>query len=103
MKLKLTFTERFFLMRALPTEDTFMNLNIKNDVKEKIDITPEDEKEVDFKPHENGFKWNLEVDKAKEFDLSNSEVQYLKSKLNNLDQKAMLSEQLLEVYKQINK
>ena len=100
LNLKLTFTERFYLERLMPLEDSFTNLIAMKSIDKKIGVTDEDKKAANFQMDEIKATWKR-TDEPKEFDINPSEVVYLKEKLKEADDKKVLSHELIEVYSAI--
>lgn len=100
-KIKLTFTERLQLGQLMPGEDTFSNLVVREDVKEKIKLSQEDFENNNFKPSTDGRAQWTDTGETIEIELSNPEKEYLKSKLTEASDKKKLNEKLIQVYKSI--
>lgn len=96
-KLKLTFTERFYLTQLMPSEDSFTNIISKKSLSEKIGISDEEKEKHNFKIQENKVTWQ-KTDETTEVELNPNEVIYLKEKLKAADTKKVLSEELVDVY-----
>jgi len=96
-KLELTFTERFHLIQMMPQEDSHANLIICKSIKEKINITPKEEKENNFSVEKNILKWT-DTGKKIKVEFNPSECNYLRTKLKEANANAKLNIGLIDVY-----
>lgn len=105
--MKLTLKDRIIILKTvLPEYDTKVNIEIKRGIVNKIGLTSNEEKEVIIQDLGNGqmhigFSSASATTDFKEFELNALEIDYLKNRVNNLDNSAMFSEFTYDTYSKI--
>lgn len=97
MKLKLL--DRIILKGLLRTEGSFIDLTIRKDLVEKIDISQEEIKEFEIKTVGNSLEWSTEAsEKEFEYDLTDLETNAVVEQLKKLDKEEKLSSDHMNLY-----
>lgn len=99
--LKLTFTERIYLMEIMPQQDSINNLIVRKDLLKRIELQQEESIANKFTTDEQGKSGWRDNGKRKEVKLTEPENLYLKERLKEASEKKNLSEHLIDVYQQI--
>lgn len=99
-KIELTFTEKLFISQLIPTEDSFNNLVVRNDIVEKIGLKQEDYTENKYKVVGKNSTWS-DTGKKTIVEFTNPEKEYLKEKLKLADTQKKLNFRLVDFYKKI--
>ena len=100
MKLELTFTERFYLISMMPAKDNFANLVIRKDIKDRIQLTQDEQVKNKFTVNGDSTSW-LDNGEKITVEISNPEKAYLKAIFTKLNQTNELVEHLINIYESI--
>lgn len=109
--MKLTLKDRVLILNSvLPAYDNMANMKLKSSIVSKIDMTKEDESkliinqlgngqvEIALKdPEKNISAWTT----GSEYDLTNDEIKYMKSRVEFIDKNGMFSMETMETYEKI--
>lgn len=103
MELKLKVIERIILSNICPPEDSFLNLVARKELLEKLTLTTEEVENFEVKEQNGSILWNENKEKEIVIKISDSEKEYLSSKLIKLNKDEKLNFNLIDVYKKITK
>ena len=105
--MKLTLKDRVLILNSiLPQFDTMANMKLKIHISEKVKITPDEQSNIVMKDAgqgqiEIGFKTIYAQSKEREFEMSNEELIYLKSRVEFIDRNGMISAETIDSYSKI--
>lgn len=105
--MKLTLKDRVLILNSiLPQFDTMANMKLKIHISEKVKITPDEQSNIVMKDAgqgqiEIGFKTIDAQSKEREFEMSNEELIYLKSRVEFIDRNGMISAETIDSYSKI--
>lgn len=100
-KIDFSLLDRIALTETLPTRDSFMNLSLRRDILNKIQITGKERSKYGIEVTESGIQYKPNKDKFS-YPFSESEINYLKQKLRGLSAQGILPDELFEVATQLN-
>ena len=105
--MELTIRDRVVIINTvLPQFDTRKNIELKQSIVKKIELSEAEQNDVVLIPAGRestsvGFKTEEAIIAVEKFEFTGEELQYLKHKIDVLDQNGMFSVETLETYNKI--
>jgi hypothetical protein len=99
-KIKLSTLERLSLSTILPEKDNIDRLLLRKGIIEKVEITPDEAKEIELKQVGSSLTWNDKA-KDKEVELLEVEMNYLNNCLDELSNKKEFPYSMLNIYQKL--
>lgn len=96
--MELKVLERVMLFNLLPVEGDFGTLRVVRRLKEELELTTDEQVLIGFSRNGPEFKWERELDPAKEFDLDATALRIISDRLKDLDAKKKLTMQHYSLY-----
>ena len=93
----LTVKERLLISQIYPEKSSITDQTIVRDIMRKLEITQEEQTEIEFKTTPQGFTWNQEKEKVSAVEFTDAELNLLKNQVNNLDKEQKVTQQLVEL------
>lgn len=99
--LRLSFGERMNFSLVYPKETDILTGLILRDIKNKINLSQKEIKTLDAKRSGNGMEWQTKNDKIKNISFTTPEMEFLKSRVAELDKQKKVPQDFLEIALQI--
>lgn len=101
--MKLTIYERFILKEILPDHGTMLQMITMESIRDKTRITVKDIDKYSIRDnHETGnVEWDTSIDKGEEFKLDPSEIEFLKNRYKELDERGEITTRTFSLCKKI--
>jgi hypothetical protein len=93
----LTVKERLLISQIYPEKSSLTEQTIVRDVSRKLEISQEEQTEIEFKTMPQGFTWNQEKEQVKVVEFTDAELNLLKDRVNALDKEQKITQQILEL------
>jgi len=93
----LTVKERLLISQIYPEKSSLTDQTIVRDIMRKLEITQDEQTEIEFKAMPQGFTWNQEKEKVLPVEFTEAEINLLKNQVNNLDKEQKVTQQLVEL------
>jgi len=93
----LTVKERLLISQIYPEKSSLTDQTIVRDIMRKLEITQDEQTEIEFKTMPQGFTWNQEKEQVKAVEFTDAEINLLKNQVNNLDKEQKVTQQLVEL------
>jgi hypothetical protein len=93
----LTVKERLLISQIYPEKSSLTEQTIVRDISRKLEITQEEQTEIEFKTMPQGFTWNQEKEHVKAVEFTDAEINLLKDRVNALDKEQKITQQILEL------
>lgn len=93
----LTVKERLLISQIYPEKSSLTDQTIVRDIMRKLEITQEEQKEIEFKAMQQGFTWNQEKEKVLPVEFTDAELNLLKTQVATLDKEQKVTQQLVEL------
>jgi len=101
--MKLMIFERIIIQKLYPNTGNLITQTIVKDISEKVRITQDEMKEIEFKIEENSkYIWNKDKDKGKDINFTEMEINLLKNEVEKLDKEEMITQDILGLCLKIN-
>jgi len=99
MKMKLTIKDRLLFSTLYPQQSDILTQMLVRDISDKVKIEKEELDEIEFKPNKNGqgFSWNKEKAIEVEMEFTKTELEWLQSRVQELDKKKTITQDLLDL------
>ena len=99
IQIELNVGERYALMSILPVKERFDTLLLIKGLKERLAVTEEEKKEIEWVEHKNGSAvWEDEKDLRKPFTFIEGEVELLKKLFKAVEESGDLHISLMALY-----
>ena len=99
MRVKLAVADRLQFAGFIPEEGNFLDLTLRNDILNKVSLTQKEIADWEVKPEGNNIRWSAEKAKDIDIEFTDSESEFLRSKLEKLNETNKLSPQTFNLYK----
>jgi hypothetical protein len=99
--IKLSTLERLSLPTILPDKDNIDRLLIRKSIVEKTEIGIEESNKIELKQEGSVLRWNAEGKFEKDYDFSETEINYMKNCIDDLSNKKELRASLIDLYQKI--
>lgn len=101
--MKLTIYERFILKEILPDHGTMLQMIMMESIRTKTQITVKDIDKYSIKDNaETGnVDWNTSIDTGEEFELDPAEIEFLKNRYKELDERGEITIRTFSLCKKI--
>jgi hypothetical protein len=93
--MKLTIKDRVVMPSLYPKESNIVNQILVKDIKEKVELTQPELKEIDFKPMGTHYSWDMKKAKDKKVDFTEAELDLLKNEIDKLDKEKKITQDIL--------
>jgi ribosomal protein L18E len=93
----LTVKERLLISQIYPEKSSLTEQTIVRDVSRKLELSQDEQKEIEFKTIPQGFTWNQEKEQVKVVEFTDAELNLLKDRVNALDKEQKITQQILEL------
>ena len=97
----LTVKDRLNIFQLFPVEGDILTQTMIRDITKKIEVGEKESKEIDLSvDNKNGrlsYAWDSEKAKDKEIDLSGSEIQFMRDRIDTLDKEKKITQYLLDL------
>ena len=103
MKIKLSIADRLELPILFPQQGTMLTQMVVKDIVAKINLSVDETKQIGLKQEDNLLKWNQnESNKLdKEIDFSDAEINFLHSRVDELDKEGKVILRVVELFNRI--
>jgi hypothetical protein len=102
INIELGIKDRLKLIEVLPEKGTFEKLIIKQALHDKIAIQQNDVQKYSINEINNRLEWKkIDGSDIEKYELTELEFTYIKSILKDLNEKELLTTDLLDIYKQV--
>lgn len=103
MKLKLSITERLYLVPIFPEKSSFEKNILTKDILKKVRLNQDDVAKYDIKEtEENKLKWNfVDGSDVEEFEFTDKEINLIKEILKSQSESNILHTNLDDVYEKL--
>lgn len=103
MKLKLSITERLYLVPIFPEKSSFEKNILAKDIVKKVGLNQEDVTKYDIKETEGGkLRWNfIDGSDVEEFEFTDKEISLIKEILRTQNESNILHTNLNDVYEKL--
>ena len=103
--MKLTFRDRIAFFQLYPDRANIITLRLVRDLKDKIDFNAKEIDEYKIKFKDGNITWDLDLNDKMEFavSLTNSELEFIKDRVRELDNSKSIPFPLLSLCEKINK
>lgn len=101
--MKLTIYERFILEEILPDHGTMLQIITMQSIRNKTKITVKDIAKYSIKDNTKtgNIDWDRSIDNGEEFDLDPAEIEFLKNRYKELDERGEITVRILSLCKKI--
>ena len=101
--MKLTIYERFILEEILPDHETMLQIITMQSIRNKTKITVKDIAKYSIKDNTKtgNIDWDRSIDNGEEFDLDPAEIEFLKNRYKELDERGEITVRILSLCKKI--
>ena len=101
--MKLTISERFQFLTLFPEQGSLLVQLTIRDIVDKVNLNDKERKAINFKIVDTTATWDIK--KAKEIDVefTNAELQFLKKRIQTLDEEGKISQQNLSLCLKLQK
>lgn len=101
--MKLTVYERFILKEILPDHGTMLQMITMESIRNKTQITVKDIDKYSIRDNnETGnVEWDSSIDKGEEFELDPAEIEFLKNRYKELDERGEITMRTFSLCKKI--
>lgn len=101
--MKLTIFERFILEEIMPDHGTMLQMITMQSILSKTQITTKDIKKYSIKDNTKTGKldWNVSIDNGEEFEMDPVEVEFLKNRYKELDERGEITIRIFSLCKKI--
>ena len=99
----LTIYERFILEEILPDHGTMLQIITMQSIRNKTKITVKDIAKYSIKDNTKtgNIDWDRSIDNGEEFDLDPAEIEFLKNRYKELDERGEITVRILSLCKKI--
>ena len=99
--MKLTIYERFILEEILPDHGTMLQIITMQSIRNKTKITVKDIAKYSIKDNTKtgNIDWDRSIDNGEEFDLDPAEIEFLKNRYKELDERGEITVRILSLCK----
>lgn len=97
--MELDLKERLGLLNLLPNEGDYIALCLRESVVKKVSLLPEEVENWGVTVEGNSFNWEEDKAEVLEYEFSNSELEFVKKVLRELDANKKLTVATMELYK----
>ena len=104
--MELTFNDRLIFFQLYPDRGNIITLRLIKDIRDKVDFAAKEVDKYKIKASTDGrVTWdkNLDVEMGFAIDLTNSELEFLKDRIRELDNSKSIPFSLLSLCEKINK
>lgn len=103
MKIKLSIADRLELPVLFPQQGTILVQMVVKDIIAKIDLSADEIKQIGLKQEDNLLKWNQDESNKldKEIDFSDAEINFLRSRVDELDKEGKVTLRVVELFNRI--
>jgi hypothetical protein len=95
--LALTVRERLLISQLYPREASLTDQTIVRDITRKVEISQAEQKKIGLKPMTQGFTWDDKKEKVLQAELTETELNLLKDRVEQLDKEKKITQQLVEL------
>lgn len=101
--MKLTIYERFILEEILPDHGTMLQIITMQSIRNKTKITVKDIAKYSIKDNTKtgNIDWDRSIDNGEEFELDPAEIEFLKNRYKELDERGEITARILSLCKKI--
>ena len=101
--MKLTIYERFILEEILPDHGTMLQIITMQSIRNKTNITVKDIAKYSIKDNTKtgNIDWDRSIDNGEEFELDPAEIEFLKNRYKELDERGKITVRILSLCKKI--
>lgn len=101
--MKLTIYERFILEEILPDHGTMLQIITMQSIRNKTKITVKDIAKYSIKDNTKtgNIDWDKSIDNGEEFELDPAEIEFLKNRYKELDERGEITVRILSLCKKI--
>jgi hypothetical protein len=101
--MKLTIYERFILEEILPDHGTMLQIITMQSIRNKTKITVKDIAKYSIKDNTKtgNIDWDRSIDNGEEFELDPAEIEFLKNRYKELDERGEITVRILSLCKKI--
>jgi hypothetical protein len=93
--------ERLLMPLMFPQKGTKKDITLSRAIFKKIEISPEERKEIDFVSEKDHVQWSSEKAKDKDIDLNDDEREFLKRQIHRVDDDEAFTLELLALAERI--
>lgn len=100
--LELDIMGRFALLELLPKEGNFMELQMGDEIRGKVNFSVDEMKRYNIKNSDNGgISWNIETQEKVKFEFRDMEMDFLRDQITKLDNEKKIRRDFLESYSEV--
>jgi len=95
--MKLTLKERILVPRLYPLRESLFAQLLVRHINEKIQIEDKEAKKVGLKFEQGIFTWNLKKTIVKDFEFTDSEINFLKEQVKRVDKEKSITPDMVDL------
>jgi len=95
--MKLSIKERLVLPTLFPQRSNMVTLMTMRDIKEKIDVSADERKEIGLEVKQGRLHWDKDKAKEVDVDFNTLEINFLKDQVDRIDKEKNVTEDLLDL------
>lgn len=96
-KIVMSFKDRLVIGAIFPEKGGLLTQTMIRDIKEKVNITQEEFKEVGFIEINNMSRWDQEKETPKDMTLTDMELEFLKGRVRDLDKQEAITQDIFDL------
>lgn len=97
IKKKLSVKDRLTLSGLLPLEGNIINLTLCRDIRTKIELGQAEIDKINLKTEGQGLVWDVDKAKEKTIEFTGAEIEFLKTRINELDKQKKIKSNMLSL------
>lgn len=103
MSMKMNIASRLAVLNNLPTQGSVLEMISKRNIRKKIDFSSEEIEKINLKEGKGVITWSSETDSDLDIEFNDSELELLKSIVKIMDDKHIITDNILDFVEEIQK